>query len=56
MDERAYVARARELWQDDDIDIDADPVVSVVDDAENGGVGGAWVAAWVWVADEDVTP
>lgn len=38
--------RARAIWARDDIQIDNNARISV---AENG----AWVAAWVWVADEE---
>lgn len=43
----AYIAAARQIWATDELEIDDEPVVSVSDD------GGAWVAAWVWVSDED---
>jgi len=41
-----YVERARELYGDDDLTVDDDAVVSDAD-------GGAWVAAWVWVPDDN---
>lgn len=45
----AYIIQAR--WKytksTDDIEIDDHPNVGVAD-------GGAWVAAWVWVTQEDV--
>lgn len=43
------IARARATWHDEgtlEIDDDAEESVSVSD-------GGAWVAAWVWVPDEE---
>lgn len=44
----AYVARARRQYtaSTDDIEIDDHPNVGVAE-------GGAWVAAWVWVTQED---
>lgn len=40
------IQRARELYADDETEIDDDPAVSHADD-------GTWVAAWVWVSDEE---
>ena len=43
------IDRARATWHEEgelEIDDDAEESVSV-------GDGGAWVAAWVWVPDED---
>lgn len=40
------VEAAREQYQSDNIDVDMDAKVSPAD-------GGAWVNAWVWVADQD---
>lgn len=45
MTEDEYRTRARELYGDEDLDIDTDAKVSVGDD-------GVWVAAWVWVSKE----
>ncbi len=45
--EAAYIAAGREKWCNDDLEIDDHPMVSL------GGDPGAWVAAWVWVTDED---
>ena len=45
--EAAYFEQAKELWhRDGECEIDSDAVVSVSDD------GGAYVQAWVWVADK----
>ena len=46
-DQDLYVSKARELYADDDLEIDDNPNISV---AENG----MWVAAWVWVSDDDM--
>lgn len=46
-DNIAFVDKARELYSTDEIEIDDHPVLSVTDD-------GAWVSAWVWVAQEDL--
>ncbi len=45
----AYVAKARELYCDDDIEIDdaSNPSVSIAEE-------GVWVQAWVWVGDNDL--
>ena len=46
--ELPVVTRARERYcmgSDDNVEIDDKPEVSV-------GDGGAWVQAWVWVADD----
>lgn len=40
------ITRARELYADDETEIDDDPAVSHADD-------GTWVAAWVWVSNEE---
>lgn len=51
MEEQVYCYRkardARELWSEckDEVSFDDDPVVSKAED-------GAWVAAWVWVPDQ----
>jgi hypothetical protein len=45
----SYIKMARErhvATSDNEIEIDADPIVSISDD-------GAWVAAWVWVRRPD---
>lgn len=45
------IARARRLYaqgSDDDIEIDDDALVSE-------GDGGAWVQAWVWVPNQEVS-
>lgn len=42
----AYIERARERFSNSDLEIDDCPRVSVAGD-------GAWVAAWVWVAQEE---
>lgn len=45
--EAAYIQAAREQWTNDELEIDDNPTVST------GADNGAWVAAWVWVADID---
>lgn len=45
-----HIAQARENYASEDIEIDDTPEVSA------GGDPGVWVAAWVWVRDDDVTP
>lgn len=40
-----YRERAKALFADDDLNIDAEAVVSIAE-------GGAWVASWVWVPDD----
>lgn len=43
----AYVEGAKIGWHGrDDVSFDDHPIVS------DGGDGGAWVSAWVWVSDE----
>jgi molybdopterin synthase catalytic subunit len=45
-----YIGIARQKYEgasNNDIEIDEDPAVSIAD-------GGAWVAAWVWVTQEEV--
>ena len=46
MTDEEIIARARELYADDECEIDPAPVVSRSD-------GGAWVAAWVYVPTGD---
>jgi len=46
---KQYIARAREIHQDDDCEIDDNARLS----KPEGGDEGAWVQAWVWVADSD---
>ncbi len=46
MTDAAAIAAARELYADDDLEIDDNPAISHAD-------GGVWVAAWVWVANEE---
>jgi hypothetical protein len=43
-----FIEKARELYVDDETEIDDDPAVSP------GGDPGCWVAAWVWVSNDDV--
>lgn len=43
----AHIECARELYCTDELEIDEAPAVSA-------GDGGVWVAAWVWVYDEQV--
>lgn len=42
-----YVSAAREIWADDECEIDDEPMVSP------GADEGAWVSAWVWVTNEE---
>ena len=44
----AYIARARQLYtmSSDDVEIDDAPDVGIAEE-------GAWVAAWVWVMQEE---
>jgi hypothetical protein len=42
-----YIARAREMYASDDLEIDNQPQVSVADT-------GVWVAAWVFVHKEEL--
>lgn len=52
-DDVQYIETARRIWASmhgDDLEIDDNPKVSAGDD------DGAWVAAWVWVPDDEVTP
>lgn len=48
LEDKFYRDVAQSLWAigNDEIDIDSNATVSVAD-------GGAWVAAWVWVAVDD---
>ena len=49
--EAEYRAQARKDWNPgQDSQVDENAKVSTGDDA------GAWVAAWVWVPDEEVKP
>lgn len=47
-----YIAAARHMYTagTDDVEIDDEPAVSP------GGDPGVWVAAWVWVSDEEIMP
>lgn len=49
VDERrsALISQARAQYCNDDIEIDDEPELSETDD-------GAWVAAWVWVANAEI--
>jgi hypothetical protein len=49
MDDRKLEIReaARARWVNDDLQIDEDAVVSLAEE-------GAWVAAWVWVPEEEI--
>lgn len=40
------VDRAHDVYGSDDVNVDAEPILSVSDE-------GVWVSAWVWVPDED---
>lgn len=40
------ISKARDMYADDETEIDDNPAVSHADD-------GAWVAAWVWVPAEE---
>jgi hypothetical protein len=46
-DKAAFIEAARNIYQNDDIEIDDDAKLSETDD-------GAWVSAWVWVNDEEI--
>jgi hypothetical protein len=52
-DQAKFIEIARDNYQNDDIEIDDDAKLSEVDE---GGDKGAWVAAWVWVSDGEVSP
>jgi len=52
-DREKFIEAARNEYQTDDVEIDDDAKLSEVDE---GGNAGAWVAAWVWVSDEEVKP
>lgn len=45
-----YIQVARDVYTNDDIEIDD------INPATSKGDGGCWVAAWVWVADEEARP
>lgn len=48
-----YIARAREMYaeeDDEDVEIDDFPLIS---DAHADGDDGVWVSGWFWVADSD---
>lgn len=45
MNDEKLIDRARELYANDDLEIDDDAVISASDD-------GCWVQAWVWVPTE----
>ena len=50
--EAEYRAQALKDWgSSQDVDVDIGAAVSLVGDGD-----GAWVAAWVWVPDEEVKP
>jgi hypothetical protein len=49
--DKDYIEAARAQYTDDDIEIDDDPEVSRALDES-----GAWVAAWVWVYNEEAKP
>lgn len=50
--EVAAVQRARNLYADDDLEIDDNPEVSRVSPLYQADPG-YWVAAWVWVPDNE---
>jgi hypothetical protein len=50
----AYIAQARSIYANDDLEIDDQAALSEVNEA--GQPKGAWVAAWVWVNKEEATP
>ena len=43
-----YVNLARDLYQTDDVEIDDNAKLSLTGEGRSG-----WVAAWVWIADDD---
>ena len=51
---RAYIKAARTLYENDDVEID-DQVLGRPCALSRSGYG-AWVQAWVYVHNEDVTP
>ena len=46
---KKFIETARNIHQDCDVEIDDDAKLSRVDNGDHGN----WVAAWVWVSDED---
>jgi hypothetical protein len=46
-DVKAFIEAARNIYQNDDIEVDDDAKLSETDD-------GAWVSAWVWVNDDEI--
>lgn len=52
MTELEAIRRARNLYASDDIEIDEHPLTSRVD-PELQADPGYWVAAWVWVRDDE---
>jgi hypothetical protein len=46
-----YIAVARRLWASEEIELDDDLGVSDVSPSDTG----AWVRAWVWVDNDDIT-
>lgn len=50
-----YRQAAAATWgATDEVDIDADPVVSISHDPDEDREGGAWVQAWVYVSRDDM--
>lgn len=52
MTDAEAIERARALYASDDLEIDGTPALSRVD-PELQADPGVWVAAWVWVADDE---
>lgn len=49
-EQHAAVKAAREIYEDDDISIDDDPIVAAAS-------CGTWISAWLWVPiDDEVSP
>ncbi len=46
-------AALRQFDGDDEVDIDANAIVSIPSDGEQDYGAGAWVAAWVWIEGHD---
>lgn len=46
------IAAARERYASDELEIDDEPKTSRVE-REDAGTAGTWVAAWVWVEDDE---
>ena len=56
MEARFRAVAQRDYAKSDDVDIDADALVSIVEDPTDTEepITGAWVAAWVWVTIDEL--